>query len=116
MKDKYDISGVSVGDTVATTEFRQPPTLWKVERLTTTQIVCNNGIRFNRESGRRIGSSLYEARAFVPTPEDIDNVKRSAVIRKILAFRGDTFSKLDLATLNEFHAKLLAASQPKDTP
>jgi murein L,D-transpeptidase YafK len=42
------------GDTVIVTG-RYAPTITQVERLTKTQIVCKNGMRFSRLSGDEIG-------------------------------------------------------------
>lgn len=72
--NKYDHSQLKKGDLAAYGEYRN----WggwsigksKVDRLTATQIVLDNGMRFRRDTGRKVGDA-YGVRLLDPKGSEV---------------------------------------------
>ena len=85
----HDLTGVKVGDIIALPTYShwgEPSSLYslmKVEKVTAAQITVNNGYRFRKSDGKKIGGS-YNDYAFIPTSEQLeaDNKHRESFQRK----------------------------------
>lgn len=72
------LAGLKVGDRVSEGDY-----IARVTKVTATQIACG-GIRFNRRTGKLIGSHGFRARWVRPvTPELLDRVLRNELEAKL---------------------------------
>ncbi len=56
---------------------------YTVERLTNTQVICNGGAKFNRDTGRKVGSdSSVWGRKYARKMQDADFIKERIEIAK----------------------------------
>ena len=73
----HDLTGVKVGDVIALPTYShwgEPSRLYtrmRVEKVTATQVAVDNGYRFRKSDGKKIGG-IYGGYAFVPTPEQLE--------------------------------------------
>lgn len=105
MGNKFEFDRIKVGDTVAWNKrFGNGTMIATVEKVTKTMFTAN-GVRFNRETGRSVGSDSWTTvYAFIPTEEEISaakNAEKKARLADIID-RFD-FKSLDIEDLESIY-------------
>lgn len=82
-----NFENIKVGDVVAwNLRYGSGMMLAKVENVTKTMFTAN-GIRFNKKTGRSVGSDSWSAvYAFIPTEEQVKTIKEDNTRRKLVNF------------------------------
>lgn len=105
MGNKFEFDNIKVGDTVAWYKrFNSGVMIAEVERVTKTMFTAN-GIRFNKETGRSVGSDSWTTvYAFIPTEEEISAAKNAEKKDRLVSVidRFD-FNSLDLKDLEAIY-------------
>lgn len=109
-----NFENIKVGDTVAWHKrFNDGTMIAEVEKVTKTMFTAN-GVRFNKETGRSVGSDSWTTVfAFIPTEEEIStakNAEKKAHLVSILS-RFD-FTSLDLEDLVAIYKIVKKTVQP----
>lgn len=65
------LSDIEAGDVVFLHSYRLGPTsrLMRVERVTKTQLVLENGVKYRRDNGRAVGHQSSSVTVMIATPE-----------------------------------------------
>jgi hypothetical protein len=85
MDDNFE--NIKVGDIVAwNARYGNGTVLAEVEKVTKTMFTAN-GLRFNKKTGRSVGSDSWNVVfAFIPTEGQVKTIKEASLRRKLINF------------------------------
>jgi len=102
------LENVKAGDMLYTrADYGHGIFLFKADRVTATQVICG-GSRFNRQTGKKVGSSGWGSkRAYPATEKEIRQAKEQYARAKIKKYcEGEALQKLSLESLEIILAAL----------
>ena len=105
MRNKFEFDRIKVGDTVAWNKrFGNGTMIATVEKVTKTMFTAN-GVRFNKETGRSVGSDSWTTvYAFIPTEEEISAAKNADKKARLVRILGSVdFTSLNLEDLEAIY-------------
>src|SRR5690349_16442262 len=104
------LAGLKAGDLVVIVQ-RYGDSRSRVARLTATQVVLQNGLRFRRADGGRIGASAWDHSWCVePTQDRLDEIERRKSCDELRAMQ---WSKLPLDVLRSVMKEIAPHLEPK---
>lgn len=105
-RTKEWLEGLKAGDEVVVSHgYHSVGRLEKVERVTATQIVISDSLRFRRDGGRKVGGSESYTRTAIEeaTPEARAEIRREALRNRMSLVK---WEKVSLETLEKVAAAL----------
>lgn len=96
-----NFENIKVGDIVAwNLRYGYGTAIAEVEKVTKTMFTAN-GLRFNKKTGRSVGSDSWSAvYAFIPTEKQVKTIKEGNMRRKLVDFLAKfNYSNLSLEDL-----------------
>lgn len=106
MRNKFEFDNIKVGDTVAWYKRFGNGSIMiaEVEKVTKTMFTAN-GVRFNKETGRSVGSDSWTTvYAFIPTEEEISAAKNAEKKDRLVDILDRfNFASLDLEDLDAIY-------------
>lgn len=106
MRNKFEFDNINVGDTVAWYKRFGNGAIMiaEVEKVTKTMFTAN-GVRFNKETGRSVGSDSWTTvYAFIPTEEEISAAKNAEKKDRLVGILDRfNFASLDIEDLDAIY-------------
>lgn len=112
--DPQWLAGLKAGDEVVVINARQNRSIFTIKKITLTQVVVHNTLRFRRKDGSEIGRGSYIRCSLEPvTQNDRDAAEAERLRQSAAAFLNmRTFGAGDLPMIKRVHAAITAPRDP----